>query len=71
MKVSYVIDVCLYVTKCIGTKLQMLLSRGIFMPKGISAQKYLLTIEIDPPSDVKKSAILAPGRHLEFLNTNI
>jgi hypothetical protein len=40
------------VTKCIVTKLQMLQTYPL-------AQIYLLTIEIDPPSDVEKSAILA------------
>jgi hypothetical protein len=35
------------------------------------AQIYLLTIEIDLPSDVKNPAILAAGLHLELLKTYI
>jgi hypothetical protein len=38
---------CMYVTKCIVTKLQMLQTSPL-------AQIYLLTIEIDLPSDVGK-----------------
>jgi hypothetical protein len=57
-------SVCLYVTKCIVTKLQMLQISPL-------VQIYLLTIEIDLLSDVEKSAILAASRRLEFLKTNI
>jgi hypothetical protein len=58
------LDVWMYVTKCIVAKLQMLQTFPL-------AQIYLLTIEIDLPSDTEKFRILAAGGHLEFLMTNI
>jgi hypothetical protein len=49
--------VCMSVMKCIVTKLQMVQTSTL-------AQIYLVTIEIDLPSDVgKNSAILAAGFH--------
>jgi hypothetical protein len=53
-------DVCMDVTKCIVTKLQMLRTSPL-------AQIYLVTIEIDLPSKLtENSAILAASRHLHF-----
>jgi hypothetical protein len=46
-RMSGCLDVCMHVTKCIVTKLQMSQTSPL-------AQIYLLTIEIDPPSDVEK-----------------
>jgi hypothetical protein len=55
MNLRYAIDgclyVCLYVTKCIVTKVQMLQTSPL-------AQIYHLTIEIHPQSDVEKADIL-------------
>jgi hypothetical protein len=58
------IYVCLYVMKCIVMTLQLLQTSPL-------AQIYLLTKEINLPSDVEKSTILAAASHLEFLKTNI
>jgi hypothetical protein len=59
-RMSAYLSVCLDVTKCIVTKLQMLQTSPL-------AQIYLLTIYIDLP----KSGILAADGHFEFLETII